>query len=58
MPGKVSVKESHDFSDHPKSEIKIEFPRLNITIHIEPCNGGCTRCGLFCMFFDKQKLQE
>ena len=38
MPGKISVEESHDFADHLESDIRIEFPRSNITIHIEPYN--------------------
>lgn len=55
MPGRISVEESHDFADHLESDIRVEFPRSNITIHIEPCNEGCTRCGSFCTFYDKQK---
>ena len=58
MPGKISVEESHDFADHLESDIRLEFPRSNITIHIEPCNEGCTRCGSFCTFYDKLKSQE
>jgi len=53
VPGTVSVLQSHDLSDHLESDLKIEFPRANITIHIEPCNEGCTRCGSFCTFYDK-----
>jgi cation diffusion facilitator family transporter len=55
VPGTVSVLQSHDLSDHLESDLKIEFPRATITIHTEPCNEGCTRCGSFCTFFDKQK---
>ena len=55
VPGTVSVLQSHDLSDHLESDLKIEFPRATVTIHTEPCNEGCTRCGSFCTFFDKQK---
>jgi cation diffusion facilitator family transporter len=53
MPGRISVEQSHDLSDHLESDLRMEFPRSNITIHIEPCNEGCTRCGSFCTFFEK-----
>ena len=55
VPGTVSVLQSHDLSDHLESDLKTEFPRANITIHTEPCNEGCTRCGSFCTFYDKNK---
>jgi cation diffusion facilitator family transporter len=58
MPGTVSVLQSHDLSDHLESDLKTEFPRANITIHTEPCNEGCTRCGSFCTFYDKNKTDE
>jgi cation diffusion facilitator family transporter len=58
VPGTVSVLQSHDLSDHLESDLKIEFPRANITIHTEPCNEGCTRCGSFCTFYDKNKSCE
>jgi len=55
VPGTVSVQWSHDLSDHLESDLKVEFPRAVITIHTEPCNEGCTRCGSFCTFYDKNK---
>jgi len=58
MPGKVSVEQSHDLADHLESDLKVEFPRSNITIHIEPCNEGCTRCGSFCTYFEKERSQD
>jgi cation diffusion facilitator family transporter len=54
MPGEITVSESHDLADHLESDLKLEYPRSNITIHIEPCNKGCTRCGAFCTFYKKQ----
>lgn len=55
VPGSVTVIQSHDLSDHLESDLNVEFPRANITIHTEPCNEGCTRCGTFCTFYDKNK---
>jgi cation diffusion facilitator family transporter len=54
VPGTVSVSQSHDLADHLESDLMVEFPRANITIHIEPCNNGCTRCGSFCTFHEKK----
>jgi cation diffusion facilitator family transporter len=53
MPGTLTVFDSHDLADHLESDLKTEYPRANITIHIEPCNEGCTRCGTFCTFYQK-----
>jgi divalent metal cation (Fe/Co/Zn/Cd) transporter len=56
MQGDISVLQSHDLTEHLESDMKIEYPRANITIHIEPCNegvGGCHRCGSFCTFKEK-----
>ena len=55
VPGTVSVLQSHDLSDHLESDLRVEFPRANVTIHTEPCNEGCSRCGSFCTFYDKNK---
>ena len=54
VSGTVSVTQSHDLADHLESDLIVEFPRANITIHIEPCNNGCTRCGSFCTYFEKK----
>jgi cation diffusion facilitator family transporter len=54
VPGTISVIQSHDLTDHLESDLKTEYSRANITIHVEPCNEGCTRCGSFCTFYQKQ----
>ncbi|MFA4860178.1 cation diffusion facilitator family transporter [Methanoregula sp.] len=54
MPGEITVLQSHDFADHLEADLMLEYPRANVTIHIEPCNKGCTRCGSFCTFYKKQ----
>jgi hypothetical protein len=70
IPGKVAhpsytgqgiVSESHDLADHLESNLKLEYPRSNITIHIEPCNKGCTRAGRSARFIKNKtglKWQE
>jgi cation diffusion facilitator family transporter len=55
VPGTTTVLQSHDLSDHLESDLQVEFPRANITIHTEPCNEGCNRCGTFCTFYEKNK---
>lgn len=57
VPGDVSVTQSHDLADHLESDLLLEYPRANVTIHIEPCNKGkgCNRCGSFCTYYEKQK---
>jgi cation diffusion facilitator family transporter len=54
MPGEISVLQSHDFADHLEADLMLEYPRANVTIHIEPCNEGCTRCGSFCTYYRKK----
>jgi len=59
MPGEITVLESHDLADHLESDLKLEYPRANVTIHIEPCSEGrCNRCGSFCTFFEKHGGQK
>lgn len=55
MPGEISVLQSHDLADHLEADLMLEYPRANITIHIEPCSEGkCNRCGSFCTYSKKK----
>jgi len=54
--GNITVQQSHDLEDHLESDLKLEFPRAIVTIHVEPCNEGCNRCGSFCTY-KKEKWQ-
>jgi cation diffusion facilitator family transporter len=54
VPGDISVVRSHDLTDHLEADLNTEYPRARITIHVEPCNEGCTRCGSFCTFYEKK----
>ena len=38
VEGSLSVKESHDLTDHLEEELKKEQPNVNLTIHVEPPN--------------------
>ncbi len=44
----VTVEQSHDLTEHLESDLKLEFPRASITIHVEPCLGDCERCPSLC----------
>ncbi|HOJ96542.1 MAG TPA: cation diffusion facilitator family transporter [Methanospirillum sp.] len=35
----ISVEQSHDITDHLEKDLKIEYPRANVTIHVEPNTG-------------------
>jgi cation diffusion facilitator family transporter len=36
MDGRTSVEQSHDLTDHLEKDLKVEFPRAQVIIHIEP----------------------
>jgi len=57
MPKELSVELAHDFEDHLESDLKLEYPRSTVTIHVEPCNEGCVRCGSFCTYYEKKKSE-
>jgi divalent metal cation (Fe/Co/Zn/Cd) transporter len=44
MHRKTSVEEAHNMCDHLENDLKEKLPRLNITIHIEPCEQECPLC--------------
>ncbi len=58
VPSNVTVETSHDLTNHIEDDLKLEFPRATITIHVEPCNEGCTTCGSFCTFRGKSEEQK
>jgi len=58
MPKELSVELSHDFEDHLEADLKLEYPRSTITIHVEPCNEGCVRCGSFCTYYQKMESDK
>jgi len=36
----LSVEEAHDLTDHLEQDIRTEFPRASVTIHVEPSTDG------------------
>ena len=46
--GDLSVEEAHDLTDHLEADIRAEFPRASVTIHVEPCEEECRDCPSVC----------
>jgi len=44
----LSVEEAHDLTDHLEADIRAEFPRASVTIHVEPCGEECGECRSDC----------
>jgi len=44
VPRSLSVKDSHDLSEHLEREIKEKIPNCVIVMHIEPCDENCEKC--------------
>ncbi len=44
----ISVEQSHDLTDHLETDLKFEFPRACITIHVEPNTGDNADKPSFC----------
>ncbi|HTY53331.1 MAG TPA: cation diffusion facilitator family transporter [Methanomicrobiales archaeon] len=44
----LSVEEAHDLTDHLEKDIRTEFPRASVTIHVEPCGEECAGCQSVC----------
>lgn len=44
----LSVEKAHDLTDHLEKDIRTEFPRASITIHVEPCEEECEDCQSVC----------
>ncbi len=44
FPKQTSVEESHSIAGHIKSDIIEKIGKINVIVHIEPCNGKCEIC--------------
>jgi cation diffusion facilitator family transporter len=40
----AKVQAAHDLCEHLEEDIKNEFPRAHVLIHIEPCDENCEAC--------------
>ncbi|MGQ0571719.1 MAG: cation diffusion facilitator family transporter [Armatimonadota bacterium] len=41
----LTVGDAHTLTDHLEGHLKDLFPGLDVTIHVEPCEPSCLRCG-------------
>jgi cation diffusion facilitator family transporter len=48
MPATLSVGEAHGMCDHLEADLKRKLPRLEITVHVEPCEDECKGCDMVC----------
>ncbi len=48
LPKDASVEKAHDICDHLEHDLAARLSNLNVTIHVEPCDNGCSACGLSC----------
>jgi cation diffusion facilitator family transporter len=46
MPRHISLEEAHVMCDHLENDMKQRLMQMDITIHVEPCDGKCERCPL------------
>ncbi|PKP61288.1 MAG: cation transporter [Candidatus Altiarchaeales archaeon HGW-Altiarchaeales-1] len=44
FPKQTSVEDSHNLAGHIKSDIIEKIGKINVIVHIEPCNGKCEIC--------------
>ena len=48
MPRNISVEEAHRMCDHLEADLKERLPRLEISLHVEPCADDCPECAVEC----------
>ena len=44
MPRVASVAEAHRMCDHLEADLKRKLPRLEVSLHVEPCDEDCPEC--------------
>jgi len=55
----MSVEDGHRIADDISAHIKEQFPRTDVTIHIEPCDGNCNaKCLEGCLRLVKGKINS
>jgi cation diffusion facilitator family transporter len=50
----VSIELSHDLTDHLEADLKTEFPRASVLIHVEPDSGSTAEPASFCEIVPKR----
>ena len=54
----MSVEQSHNLAEEVSRAIKDRFSESNVTVHVEPCNGNCTRkCLEGCLLGEGERRQ-
>ena len=48
MPKNISVEQAHNMCDHLEFDLKKRLPRLEISLHVEPCEDDCEPCEVSC----------
>jgi cation diffusion facilitator family transporter len=48
MPRNASVDEAHSMCDHLEEDIQSRLQRVNVVIHVEPCDVSCGDCSASC----------
>ncbi len=48
MPKNASVNEAHSMCDHLEEDIQSRLQRVNVVIHVEPCDVACGDCSASC----------
>jgi len=46
LPKNASVEDAHNMCDHLEADLKNRLPNCNVTIHVEPCDVECVKCGI------------
>lgn len=58
VDGKMSVEIAHTLNQDLVRRIKERFRHATVTVHTEPCNGGCTeKCLAGCLLTEKERTQ-
>jgi len=48
MPKNASVDEAHSMCDHLEEDLQTRLLRVNVVIHVEPCDVECHNCAASC----------
>lgn len=56
MPHNIPLSDAHSLLNKIENEIKTEIPRINLIIHLDPCDGRCGKDN--CEFLCKKEKKE
>ncbi len=58
VPKEATVEQAHDLADHLEADLRLEYPRSSVTIHMEPCAVECARCDSLCRIRDGSQQES